>query len=681
LAVGAVIAYHLRPDLVPGGFVGVDVFFVLSGFFITSSLLPEQSNQRIQLRAFWARRIRRLMPAAVVLILFVVLATMILAPVTSWSETLWQAVASGTSWENWYLAAQSVDYLRAAVPPSPLQHFWSLSVEEQFYLAWPFVLAGLALVARARRLRTWRTASIVLFVVFLGWSIIETAASPSTAYFSTATRAWELLLGCIVALFARELMLKAWTASVLFVSGMLGVIASIIFLSGTLPFPSAVALLPTLGATAIVISGFGERPAWMTFPLRWRPVGYLGDISYSLYLWHWPIIVLMTPWVAVGPRLPGWAVLVALAASVTTAAASYELIERRFLGRGRILARRPVSTPTIRSGYRLGAILLATLLVGTGLGLANQTRVFAQQRVDANPRNFPGARVFDPRFDRSSWNTAAVTPLPSAQSLQAIPRQLTPTCLTLLLKSNVLRCEWGDPKGAISVVVVGDSHAAQWIPAIDAIARIQHWKVTLIAHQYCTLTAAQKIYFLGSPGVNFRQCETWNRAVMKELLADPPDLVIQGSLAYGQPAWLAESRQQYGMERAEGYAKAWTSLLDAGVPVVAFDETPQPNNVDLPGCATRQFSDPSHCSTHPIPIDQWDERIALAHSIEPRAGLIDANAYVCPERTCHAELGNVLVFRDTTHLTSEYSRSLAWLVDADLRNHVPELFSSPAPPH
>jgi peptidoglycan/LPS O-acetylase OafA/YrhL len=685
VAVLVVVIYHLRPAWLPGGFIGVDIFFVLSGFFITSSLLAETTvDGRIHLRGFWARRIRRLMPAATTVIVATLIGVMVLAPVSTWPSTLWQVIASGTSWENWYLAAQSVDYLQASAPPSPYQHFWSLGVEEQFYVVWPFLLMAVAVFAGRRRTIGWRVATLVLLAVSFAWSIIDTALDPSVAYFSTLSRAGELLIGAAIAAWSGRIRLPGTIASILLVLGTGGIVTSLVLIGPTTPFPSATSLLPTLSAGAIIVSGFGTRPSALTTPLTFLPVRYVGDISYSLYLWHWPIIVLATPYLTTTGALPArWALLIGVA-SVVIAVVSYELVERTFLGRGRFhprsRIREPRSARSLRPAYRLGAALLAIILLAAGAGFGNEQRVYAQERADANPRNFPGGRVLNPAFDRTAWRTSAVAPVPAAAQLAKIPRQLGGTCLAPLQAVEITTCEWGDRSSSTVVAVVGDSHAAQWLPAIDAIAQLQHWRVVFMGHEYCTFTAQQQILWLDRPGYNYGACVDWNRAVQTKLLSLRPSLVIQGSLAYGQPPWLDETRQQYGMSRATGYADAWRPLLDAGIPVVAFAETPQPDNVNLPACATRSFVDVSGCAVAATPTDQWDARISLAQSIEPRAHVINASSLICPSQTCHAEIGNVLVYLDLTHLTTEYARSLAWFVDEQLRPDVPQLYSSSAAP-
>ena len=303
LAVGMVVIYHLYPSLLTGGFAGVDVFFVISGFLITGHLLREyRKTGKVALLDFWGRRAKRLVPAAALVLTVTWVASRLLLPATRLADTAAQIRASALYYQNWQLAWNAVDYLKSDNAASPVQHFWSLSVEEQFYLGWPLLFLLAALVALtagrgARRARGHRVMLLLAGAIVVGslwYSVYYTHANPAGAYFVTTTRIWELGLGGLVALLPAQLSARVGRLGVLGWAGLGLVIASAFVLSGTNAFPGYLALLPAGGAALLILGG---SAAGRFGPHRLMSVGplvFIGGISYSLYLWHWPLIVFYT---------------------------------------------------------------------------------------------------------------------------------------------------------------------------------------------------------------------------------------------------------------------------------------------------------------------------------------------------------------------------------------------------
>src|SRR6516164_2535845 len=307
IAVAMVVIYHLYPSLLPGGFVGVDVFFVISGYLITRHLWRGyQRTGKIALLDFWGRRARRLVPAAALVLTVTWLASRLVLPATRLADTADEVRASALYFQNWLLAHNAVDYLKSNDAASPLQHFWSLSVEEQFYLLWPWLFLAAVVLVRLRVRRAGRhrapgvTAgravvaglAVALVLGSLAYSVYDTRTDPAAAYFVTTTRIWELGLGGLLALlperFGRPLGRQGWLGW----AGLAAVAASPFLLHGTSAFPGAIALLPVVGTVALIAGGSAAArygPARFTSV---RPMVFLGGISYSLYLWHWPLIVL-----------------------------------------------------------------------------------------------------------------------------------------------------------------------------------------------------------------------------------------------------------------------------------------------------------------------------------------------------------------------------------------------------
>jgi len=651
IAVLLVLAYHARPDLVPGGFVGVDVFFVISGFLIAQPLAVEAARTgRVRLAAFWGRRIRRLMPAAALVIVVALGLGLWLSSVTRWESQLWQAFASATSWQNWFLADRAVDYLHASDPAGPLQHFWSLSVEEQFYVAVPLLLALLAVLVPRRLLGAWRIVLVAAFAVSLAWSIGETALDPDIAYFSTATRAWEFLLGAGVAAFAGRLAPGPRLGQVLGGAGVVIVLASGFVIGPDWAFPSWTALVPTLGAALAILGGIRAGAAGpVTRALGLPPLRYVGDISYSLYLWHWPVI-----WVTLAALrdrnawVPPLWVPVVIAVSLACAVLSYELVERPFLGRPvRIVPRLRLPVwrrPTLRGTAVLGGALLALVGVAIAAALAVKPLAEARYAADTDPRNFAGARIYDPDFDASAWRLGPVAPIPDPATLEHRERQLTPACMSVYADPGITTCDWGsDDPGAPLVLLLGDSHAAQWAPAFDDFGKVHGWRVVLAAKQACPITTASRFAKDGE-GDWYDECVAWNAAIMRMVLAERPALVVTAAFDDSAPGWAGDG---YAESQIAGYAEL-IRCVEAADPV------------------TRD------CATQGTAVEASWARLAATRV--PGVVQVDPAPYVCPGGVCPAIIGNVRTYRDDSHLSIPYVQSLEWLLEPAVRQAAPGLF-------
>ena len=398
VAVLLVLLYHAGVPLVPGGFVGVDVFFVISGFLITTQLVRELDRSgRISLVRFYARRAKRLLPATAVVLVATALLTRWLLPETRWADAGHDIIASALYVGNWHFADQAVDYL-AAHDASTVQHFWSLAVEEQFYVVWPLLLLAGAAVARGGRWRTRPTicAGLLLVVVpsFL-WSLHETSSFPARAFFETTTRMWELGIGAGVALAAG--LLTRMPRAVAVVLGWTGLgaiaVAGLVVSTGT-AWPGYAAALPTLGAAAVVGAGFRVPDRGAAALLGVAPMRWLGGISYSLYLWHWPLIVVATA------RLDGLSALQGLAvaaASVVPAWLTLHLVENP-LRHSRAVSRSPRLSLVLGAGCTLVGVVSGLVLLG------------AVPVADPGAATAPGAAVLrdDPRgIPGATWSTTS----------------------------------------------------------------------------------------------------------------------------------------------------------------------------------------------------------------------------------------------------------------------------------
>lgn len=674
LAVCLVVAFHIRPAWVPGGFVGVDIFFVISGFLITGSLTSEALRSgRIQLRAFWARRVRRLMPAATVVLAVALIGMTALLPLSTWPTVIQQVAASALSVQNWALVAQSVDYLQLGAAPTPVQHFWSLSVEEQFYVMWPLLLAlGLLVSRRLARapLALWRALTVVLGLGFLAWSIIETSTSPATAYFSTATRAWELLLGACLVFWTPQRRLHQRGASVTVILGIVFIAASVVLISPASPFPGAIALLPTFGAALFIAGGSGAAPVKPIANLMsWRPVTWVGDISYSLYLWHWPIIVFLVALTPASVDLPPTLAVLAIALSFALAALSWRFVEQPFQ------RPRSLTGASLQRTAILGGSLLAITGLLVGGASLNFGRIVHDIDVETDPRNFPGGRVLDPNYDASAWNDVTVAPIPTIGQRLTFEPQLTLECLSLDKDPKITTCEAGDTTSDTVVFLVGDSHAGQWLGALDEEGKVHHWKIIFAGKQYCSMSNRTEFFSLDKPLARYEECVEWNSSIAGYVQKLHPDLVVAGALDYGYPNWMdPRDHVDYDQLVSHGYSGAWKPIIDAGIPVVAIKEVPRFRDTATV-CMERSGATIEGCSeTLESLTSDGPSWLQLATEQEPRAGLIDMNSGLCPDGVCRPVIGNVYTYRDDSHVSDPYSRSLAWLFDAQLRPLHPELY-------
>ncbi len=378
VAVLIVIGAHAGLSPLTGGFVGVDVFFVISGYLISRLLFLEAARTgTISLRRFYARRARRILPAATVVSLVTMVGALIWLSAQQALEVVYDVLWSTFFLANFRFSQRGIDYFAQDQSPSPMQHYWSLSVEEQFYVVWPLLLLGcLAWTARRRGANKapegsslgrlprvpLLTALTVMTLVSFGYAAILTHTSPITAYFSTAARAWELGVGAILALIAPAIasMMGSHLRSLIAATGLSMIAVSCIEFGVETPFPGSAALLPVLGSALVLLAGAhpdGSRPL-VSRMLGWAPMRTIGDWSYSLYLWHWPVLILATE--ALGRALLPAETALALVAIFGLSAATFWWIESPFRDR------RPRSPGRSLALYPVVVALVATACVGVG---------------------------------------------------------------------------------------------------------------------------------------------------------------------------------------------------------------------------------------------------------------------------------------------------------------------------
>jgi len=374
VAVALVLLFHGFGAPVTGGFVGVDIFFVISGFLITNLLLREQvKDGRISLWGFYARRVRRILPAATLTVLATIAATYHLLGFISGNELADDAKWTAVFAANIHFALIRIDYLGSQLPPSPLQHMWSLGVEEQFYLVWPSLFLLLAvIVRRSKRRNVVGVVAVSLLVVIggsLAWSIIETSSNATVAYFSPLTRAWELALGALVAAIApAAARVPNGVHQVAALVGLAGIVISALTLMPSMPYPGFLVAVPVVSSALLIWAGCGIPPTAVGRLLSVRPIKWLGARSYSLYLWHWPILTIAAQYV--GHPLSAWQNSGLLLAAVAASAITYRLIENP-VRNSRVLRSRTGLSLAIGAVLILSTIAVAQWQIASHYGTWN----------------------------------------------------------------------------------------------------------------------------------------------------------------------------------------------------------------------------------------------------------------------------------------------------------------------
>jgi peptidoglycan/LPS O-acetylase OafA/YrhL len=636
LAVGLVVLFHAEVPGFGGGYVGVDVFFVISGFLISTHLLESLRDRGgVGYGAFYARRARRLLPAAFT----VIVATMALAAVwvspLQFDIVLKDAVAAAFYVPNILFAVNATDYL-ADKTPSLFLHFWSLGVEEQFYLLWPLLLVMLfAVVKLGRRMAVALMALTVLSFLLCVWL---TGFSQPSAFFLLPARMWEFGLGALVAfaLLRRDRIVAGPVAAVLGWVGLAAIIGSGVLFSAATLYPGYAVAVPVAG-TALLIAA-GPVPWSPAALLSLRPVTWIGDISYSLYLVHWPVLMLPLAATAYMEPLPLWLRAVLAAACLPLAWLLYTCVE----------------LPGQRLTFLTGARPRRTLAVA-GAGMATVLGVALLAAVALNPPLDAGKPA--------EQTTIAVKP----SGTPFVPSNITPTlaaaedilplvstngCHRSRLDANPAACRFGANQAAPLVALFGDSHATQWFPALVKLADAGRIRLDSYTKSACPPAWVD--------GLRYPECDAWRGGVIAGLGASKPALIVVA-------AW-----HQYLAGDAEA-TRHWRDTLARTI-----DQFPRGSRVayiaDTPSigvtpsmCLSRYIDDAARCALPRMAALSADVRHAERDlAAAGKFTYLDFTDYLCNDAVCPGVIGNTLVYRDRHHITVAMSTLLGPLLDADV---------------
>ncbi|GAA5115714.1 acyltransferase family protein [Haloechinothrix salitolerans] len=640
LAVVLVVIYHVWLGRVSGG---VDVFFVITGFLIVGQLFRASERGGIRFGPMWARMIKRLFPAALTVLLGIMAASLIWLPEQRWFQTISEVFAAATYWENWRLAIDSTDYFAQHNEASPVQHFWSLSIQGQFYVVMPLIVALVALLAKLCRLRLKGVLTAVLLTMFgtsLWYSMWLTETTQQVAYFHSLTRVWEFMLGGLLALFITSVSLPRWSRIVLGWLGVIGLaICGIVLQVGTM-FPGYVALWPTLSAVFVLLAGATDSKIGADRWLSSRPLEFIGNISYALYLWHWPLLVI---YLAVNDiAKPDWVEgSLLIGASFVLATITYYAIEEP-VRRSKIGVVRPWRA------YAFGVtVLVAVLGVAQGWQMygENLARAAVEQ---ADPDQHPGALVMTGAAEeRESYD---VEPIPSMIAISGDHPVLTgQTCQVLPGGPGVEICQSPNADTAAKrIVIVGDSHAQSLIGAFNPLVEKNNWHIVAMRRPGCPFSVRSELF------PDRTTCVEWNKAVVPEIIKQQPDAVVV----------MGTFQVRVGLKERlpEGFIAQWRKLYDAGIPVVAIRDNPR-YDFEPTECAEDNGADARECMGvrselyHSVP--PYQNRL----DVPPNVRFVDLSDLYCDRYVCPPIIGNVRVYADKNHITQAYMGTMSPMVE------------------
>jgi peptidoglycan/LPS O-acetylase OafA/YrhL len=665
LAVLLVVLAHAGVGFLPGGFVGVDVFFVLSGFLITGLLLAEaRANGSVSLIDFYVRRARRILPAAALTLLATDIAAFFLLNFLRAQDAVQDSLYALGFAANFRFTARGLDYFAQTDPPSPLLHYWSLSVEEQFYLVWPavlsFVLFGVSI--RRRRAAGTRQDRRLLFVVVLltalsfGWSLHLTATLPTAAYFSPLARTWELGLGAALAVGASMFvrvpplgrLVMGWAGLVLIALGAL-------LFSERTPFPGSAALLPTVGTALVIAAGIGNRHSRLAIGrlLALRPLSIVGDRSYAFYLWHWPVLILADQYF--GYELSVSAKLGLLAGAFLLSCVSYALIEnpirRRTRSRGAV-------------GLVFGFSMV--VVVGTALlflsALARQERHFNGAVPSTSPsgaapalvsyRTGSGAEQALPDVVAAVQAVRRGDPIPSGLyppigKLRSIsPEYVLPDgCISRGASSTHTSriCRVGETSSQKLLVLIGDSHAMMWLPAVLELAWEDGWAVVPLLRTGCMPNR-----WVTTEGPS--SCRAWYRWAIDQVRLLHPRITLVGGSIGERPSAAVQAA-------ADGVIAMASALKRSGAVVVIGD--PEGLSVNPTDCLLSPHASMATCAASwpPATLRPYDRVAATTRRLG--VGFISTRGFFCFQRRCPAVIGHTIAYWDNSHITAAYAVQVA----------------------
>jgi peptidoglycan/LPS O-acetylase OafA/YrhL len=685
VAVVAVVLFHAGVPGVGGGFIGVDVFFVISGFLITGMLWREVSTTGgVRLSRFYGARARRLLPASATVGVLTAIGSAILLSPLELRNVLRDAIACALYVGNYRFARQAIDYLASDRAPSPFQHYWSLGVEEQFYLIWPpLIIAAAWLIRRARRhtrhaAPTATTPYLVVLTlvaaVSFTASVITTHVAAPLAFFSLPTRAWQLAAGGLIALTATHWhRLPPLAAAIAGWTGLALILLSCTQLDTATPYPGTAALLPVLGAALIIGAGCATATRGCGRVLATAPMRAIGRVSYSWYLWHWPILLL-------APTLLGHLLglgerLTAAAVSGVLAVLTLRLIENpiRFAAPLRRSPLRSLAAGALATAAAVcvSIALLIAIPAPIGRGLATQTLTITEgpPLIGATIGQYNAIVQHDFAQVQAAVAVSA--------DLDDVPANLDPPlakapgeddalvfngCMRLSLEVGQPECAMGDSASPTTVALVGDSNAAMWTPGFQQAAAHRHWRLELLAKAACPMLdlitwnpVAERVY---------TECDQWRAEIIARLQSEHPKLIVYSvSRAYHYSNQYS-TVMSYNAAWLDSMTRFVQRLRGTGAQVLVLGKIPAPQS-EVPTCLSVHLDHATACSALRSVAVNGPGIAAETTAVKAGGGqYADLTTLFCTAERCPPIVGNTLVYFDEDHITLEYARLLTPVLGA-----------------
>lgn len=626
IAILLVIGAHAGVPWLAGGFVGVDIFFVLSGFLITGLLVQEITDAgTLRFADFYIRRFRRLSPALVVMLLgSSLLASLLLAPVEQMPQAT-AAVSAAGWWSNIHFALERADYFSASTETNIFLHTWSLGVEEQFYLLWPALVYLLARnKSREIAFSRLRTCMVSVIAMSLVLCVVLTYLQPQLAFYIMPLRAWQFAVGALVWLHFNQglgdaAVVRVRFSRILVAMGWLGLTALLgagLLLNANLPYPSFYALIPTLGAACVIASGCRDAKTGVGKLLARWPMQTIGRISYAWYLWHWPVLLLGHA--LTGSNVPEYRAVYVIV-SLVFAFASYYCIEA------------PIRHQRWWMTHQRAAIYGTLMLIAFCI------------------------------FCFLRWNGKAFSESHSQVQEKFVKAQLDAPiiygmgCDEWYHSDRLTPCIFGPGKAAHTAVLVGDSIAGQWFPAMAALFVGPDWRLIVLTKSSCPMV--DQSFFYPRIGREYTECAAWRKKALKEIAELKPDVALvssAGTYGFTQKQWV------------DGSTKVLKEISSAAPKVFVFRPTPV-LPFDGPDCLARYAERPdwlklgSDCSATAtkLPPHQVYAWLQQASEHLSNVQVVDVRDLVCRGGICSAERSGMVIFRDSQHITASFAASLA----------------------
>lgn len=673
VAVLGVVLFHAGVPGVGGGFIGVDVFFVISGFLITGLLWREVSSAgTIRLRRFYGARARRLLPASATVGVVTAIASFLLLPPLLVPPVLLDGITSALYVGNCWFFLEATDYFSDSANASPFLHYWSLGVEEQVYFVWPAIMLGVAWVIRRRRRdganaitpKTYLVVLVLIGATSFVAALLVTRAWPPAGFFLMPTRAWELAAGGVVALTAgRWSRLAPLVTAAAGWVGLVAVVLTCVFLNSTTQYPGIATLVPVLGTVLVIGAGCATPTRGAGQLLSLAPMRAIGRISYSWYLWHWPVLLLAAPLLGHPLGLTGRLVTVVISAGLALVTLRFIENPVRFsaavnLSAGRSLA---VGGAATAVAVCVSVVLLVLVPLPIGRGPAAPTLA-----VTVTPPTGRGVEPYDGAVRQAFAQVQAA--VAASANVKAVPSNLQPSlggataeqsamfgraCMRDFFQADQPVCASGDTASHTTVALVGDSNAAMWTPAFEEVAVQRHWRLESLDKVGCPLFDLP----LTTPHLRreYTECEQWRGPVISRLQAEHPRLIaLSISRTYRDQGFTAYDAAWIG-----GLTRLVQELRGTGAEVLVLGPIPDPQS-KVPVCLSAHLDDATACG-RPRSDAVNDAGIAAEATATKAAGgqYADLTTLFCTAERCPVIVGNTLVYLDEVHLSYEYARQLA----------------------